>query len=95
MAFYPVPVKVPGNLLFLSLGSVVLLFFLSSAIIFFFCSLLYGLSRCFLLCFRCDILQIRIHHWRMRSVSRLLQRRVFFLSIGRMAGRRSRIHGGG
>jgi hypothetical protein len=58
MAFYPVPVKVPGNLLFLSLDSVVLLFFLGFAIIFFFCCLLCGLSCYFLLHFGCDILQI-------------------------------------
>jgi hypothetical protein len=58
MAFYPVPVKVPGNLLFLSLDSVVLLFFLGSTIIFFFCGLLCDLSHYFLLRFGCDILRI-------------------------------------
>jgi hypothetical protein len=62
MAFYPVPVKVSGNLLFLSLGSIVLLFLLGSAINFFFCGLLYGLSRCFLLCFGRNVLWIRICH---------------------------------
>jgi hypothetical protein len=65
MAFYPVPMKVSGNLLFLSLGSIILLFFLGSAINFFFYGLLYGLSRCFLLCFGCNVLRIRIRHWRM------------------------------
>jgi hypothetical protein len=36
--------------------------------------------------------QIGIHHRRMGGVSRLLQWRVFLLSVGRMAGRGSRIH---
>jgi hypothetical protein len=95
MAFYPVPVKVPGNLLFLGLDSIILLFFLGSAVVFFFYSLLRSLSRYLLLRFGCDILQIRICHRRMGSVSRLLHRRVFFLSFRRVAGRRSRIHGDG
>jgi hypothetical protein len=96
MAFYPVPVQVPGNLLFLGLDSVILLLFLSSAIVsFLFCSLLYSLSHHLLFRFGCDILRIRIHHWRMGGVGRLLQRRVFFLNIGRVAGSRSWIHGGG
>jgi hypothetical protein len=65
MAFYPVPVKVLRNLLFLSLNFIILLFFLRPAINFFFYDLLCGLSRCFLLCFGRNILWIRIRHWRM------------------------------
>jgi hypothetical protein len=65
MAFYPIPVKVLGNLLFFSFSSVILFFFLSSAIHFFFCGLLCGQSRHFLLGFRCDVLRIRIHRLRM------------------------------
>jgi hypothetical protein len=65
MAFYPVPVKVPGNLLFLSLNFVIMFFFLGSAINFFFCGLLCGLSHYFLLRFERDILLIRICHWSM------------------------------
>jgi hypothetical protein len=64
MAFYPVPMKVPGNLLFLSLSFIILLLFLGSAVDFFFCSLFSGLSRYFLLCFGRDVLRIRIRHWR-------------------------------
>jgi hypothetical protein len=93
MAFYPVPVKVPGNLLFLGLDSAILLFFLGSAVVsFLFCSLLRGLSRHLLFRFGCDILRIGIRHKRMGGVSRLLQGGVFFLSIRRMVGRRSWIH---
>jgi hypothetical protein len=94
MAFYLVPVKVSGNLLFFSFGSVILFFFLGSAIHFFFCSLLCGLSHHFLLCFGHDVLWIRIRHLKVWSLSRLLQRRILFLSFGRMAGRRFGVHGG-
>jgi hypothetical protein len=73
MAFYPVPVKVHGNLLFLGLDYAILLFLLGSAVIsFLFCSLLRGLSRHLLFHFGCDILQIGIRHMRMGGVSGLL-----------------------
>jgi hypothetical protein len=89
MAFYPIPVKVLGNLLFFGFSSVILFFFLGSAIHFFFCSLLCGQSHNFLLCFGRDVLWIRIRRLRMWALSRLLQRRILLLSFGRMAGRRS------
>jgi 1-acyl-sn-glycerol-3-phosphate acyltransferase len=93
MAFYPVTVKVPWNLLFFSLGSAIQFFFLGFAIIsFFFCHLFHGLPRRLLFGFGCNILWIGIHHWRVGGVSGLLQGRVFLLSGRRMAGRRSRIH---
>jgi hypothetical protein len=93
MAFYPVPMKVHGNLLFLDSDSAILLFFFCPAIIsFLLCCLPHGLSRHLLFCFGCDILRIGIRHMRMGGVSGLLQRRIFFLGVGRMAGRRSSIH---
>jgi hypothetical protein len=93
MAFYLVPMKVYGNLLFLGSNSAILLFLFGPAIIsFLFCCLFHGLSRHLLFCFGCDILRIGIHHMRMGGVSGQLQGRIFFLIIGRMAGRRSRIH---
>jgi hypothetical protein len=93
MAFYPVLVKVHGSLLFLGPDSAILLFFFGPAIIsFLFCYLFCSLSRHLLFGFRCDVLSIRICHRRMGGVSRLLQWRIFFLGIGRMAGRGSRIH---
>jgi hypothetical protein len=96
MAFYPVPVEVPRNMLFFCLGSAILLFFLGFAIVsLFFHHLLRSLPGHLLFRFGCNILRIGIRHCRVGGVSRLLQRRVFFLSIGRMAGRRSRIHVGG
>jgi hypothetical protein len=73
MAFYPVPVKVHGNLLFLGPDSAILLFFFGPAIIsFLFCCLFCGLSCHLLFCFRCDIFRIGICHMRMGGVSRLL-----------------------
>jgi hypothetical protein len=95
MAFYPVPVEVLRNLLFFGLDSAILLFFLGFAVVSFFRRFLRSLPRHLLFCFGCNILQIGIRHWRVGGMSRLLQRRVFFLSIRRMAGRRSRIHVGG
>jgi hypothetical protein len=93
MAFYLVPVKVHGNLLFLGSDSAIQLFLFGFAIVsFLFCSLLRGLSRHLLFCFGCDILQIGIRHMRMGGASGLLQGRIFFLGIRRMAGRRSWIH---
>jgi hypothetical protein len=86
-------VKVPGNLLFLGPDSAILLFLFGPAIVFLlFCHLFRGLSRHLLFSLRCDVLWIGIHHRRMGGVSRLLKWRVFFLSVGRMAGRGSRIH---
>jgi hypothetical protein len=66
VAFYHVPVKVHGNMLFLGPVSAILLFFLSPAIVFLlvrcpFCSL----SRHLLFGFGCDILQIGIYRRRM------------------------------
>jgi hypothetical protein len=93
MAFYPVPVKVHGNLLFLGSDSAILLFLFGPAIIFLlFCCLFHGLPRHLLFGLRCDILWVGICHRRMGGVSRLLQWRVFFLGVRRMAGRGSRIH---
>jgi hypothetical protein len=57
MAFYPVPVKVHGNLLFLGPDSAILLFLFGPAIISF---LFRGLSRHLLFGFRCDVLWIGI-----------------------------------
>jgi hypothetical protein len=93
MAFYLVPVKVHRNMLFLGSNSAILLFFFGPAIIsFLLCCLLHGLSRHLLFCFGCDILWIGIRHMRMGGVSGLLQRRIFFLGIRRMVGKRSWIH---
>jgi hypothetical protein len=93
MAFYLVPLKVHGNLLFLGPDSATLLLLFGPAIIFFlFCCLFRSLSRHLLFDFRCDVLRIRIRHMRMGGVSRLLQWRIFFLGVGRMAGRGSWIH---
>jgi hypothetical protein len=73
MAFYPVPVKVHGNLLFLGSDYAILLFLLGSTVLsFHLCSLLRGLSRHLLFRFGCDILRIGIHHMRMGGVSGLL-----------------------
>jgi hypothetical protein len=65
MAFYPIPMKVLGNLLFFSLRSIILFFFLGSAIHLFLCSLLCGQSHHFLLGFGRDVLRIRIRRLRM------------------------------
>jgi hypothetical protein len=65
MAFYLIPVEVLGNLLFFSFSSVILFFLLSFAIRYFFCGLLCGQSRHFILSFGRDVLWIRIRRWRM------------------------------
>jgi hypothetical protein len=74
MAFYPVPVKVHGDLLFLGPDSAILLFFLGPTVVFllFYCPF-HGLSRHLLFGLRCDVLWIGIRHRRMRVESRLLQ----------------------
>jgi hypothetical protein len=96
MAFYPVPVKVHGDLLFLNPDSAILLFLFSPAIIFLlFCCPFCGLSRHLLFGLRCNVLRIGIHHRRMGGESRLLQWRIFFLGIERMAGKGYRNHGDG
>jgi hypothetical protein len=64
MAFYPIPMKVLGNLLFFGFSSIILFFFLSSTIHFFFYGLLCSQSRHFILGFGRDVLQIRIRRLR-------------------------------
>jgi hypothetical protein len=62
MAFFPVPMEVLGNLLFFSLGALVLLLLFGLAIRFFIRGLFCGRPRHLLLGFGCNIFWIRIRH---------------------------------
>jgi hypothetical protein len=92
MAFYPVPVEIRGDLLFLGPGSAILLFLFGPAIVFLFYCLFRGSSRHLIFSLRCDVLWIGLRRRRMGGVSRLMQWRIFFLGVGRMAGRGFWIH---
>jgi hypothetical protein len=97
MAFYPVPVKVHWDLLFLRPDTAILfcIFFLIPAIISLlvhhpFCGLFHNLFFG-----RCDILWIGICRRIVGCEGQLLQWRIFLLGVRGVAGRRSGAHDGG